>query len=590
MGVGKIYRLVGERMTANQFAKASADEYPPTIRVKSLAAPVSDQKRLGAYYTPENLSRVLTDWAVQQPTDRILEPSFGKCGFLSAAQRRLLELGCPAPRTQIFGCDVDAGAFKFLAEVLGQPIDTKQFLQLDFLDIESGRDWPHQYACVIGNPPYIPFQAIPNERRQEQVRRCKRQGISVSSRASLWAYFLVHATSFISEGGRMAWVLPGAFLQADYAKGIRDYLSCSFGSVLCVLMHQRFFKNEGTEEETVVLLAKGRRPIGIPTEILFADAESLEELSTTIATWDAGNEWEGRILNARPSYLATDQQVVRLFENVVAHPGCHTLGDFVLANIGLVTGANDFFILSNESKARLRLGDDDTVRVLGKFKAARGLTFTIKDHEEFLDTGAKGHMVHVEKLPLQNTALRRYLDSFPISQRTKIGTFKKRATWHAPEDGNIPDAFLPVMNHGGPRLVLNKAKMNCTNTLHRAFFRMKLSSVHQKLLAISLLTSFSQLSAEFVGRRYGSGVLKHEPREIEKIAVLMPLVQAADVNAAFKNINKLLRAGKSIEAMAKADELVLGTLNNWQDLSAAFVQALQDARTLRCTTRYLSGA
>lgn len=576
-------------MTANTLAKASVEERPRTFRVKSLAAPASDQKRLGAFYTPESLSRVLTDWAIQCPTDKILEPSFGKCGFLAAAHRRLLALGCPAPKTQIYGCDVDAAAFVFLSNVLGQLNDTRQFLQLDFLDIESGREWEHKYACVIGNPPYIPFQAISEDRRQEHVDRCKQHGIAVSSRASLWAYFLIHATSFVAEGGRMAWVLPGAFLQADYAKGVRDYLSRSFDGLLCVLMHQRFFKNEGTEEETVVLLAKGRRPTGDLRSILFADAASLEDLSATISKWDSGQEWSGRLLNARPSYLATNQEVIRQFESVSAHLACHVLGDFVLANIGLVTGANEFFVLSDEDNARLHLRDSDTVRVLGKFKAAQGLTFTISDHDKYLSTGARGHLVHSVSLPPQHSALRAYLDSFPPAERDKIGTFKKRRIWHAPEDGNIPDAFLPVMNHSGPRLVLNRAKINCTNTLHRAFFRMKLSTVYQKLLAISLLTSFSQLSAEFVGRRYGSGVLKHEPREIEKIAVLMPLVEDARINEAFKDINKLLRAGQSAPAQAKADELVLGTLDHWQALSAAFTQALDDARTLRRTTRFLSG-
>ena len=64
-------------MAANQLAKICAEqEQPKEIRVKSLATPKSDQKRLGAFYTPENLSRVLTDWAVQHSTDRVLEPSF----------------------------------------------------------------------------------------------------------------------------------------------------------------------------------------------------------------------------------------------------------------------------------------------------------------------------------------------------------------------------------------------------------------------------------------------------------------------------------------------------------------------------------
>lgn len=577
-------------MAANQLAKICAEqEQPKEIRVKSLATPKSDQKRLGAFYTPENLSRVLTDWAVQHSTDRVLEPSFGKCGFLAAAQRRLLELGCVAPKTQIFGCDVDAAAFTFLAETLGQPINTNQFLQKDFLDVKAGQDWPHLFACSIGNPPYIPFQALTEIRRQELVQRCKNEGIRVSTRASLWAHFLLNATSFVAPGGRMAWVLPGAFLQADYAQSVREYLSRAFEGMLCVLMHQRFFKNEGTEEETVILLTRGRRALGEPTDVIFAEAKSLDELAQQIRSWDSG-EKTGQLLNARPAYLSASTTILSYFKRLQGNPLCHALGDFVLANIGLVTGANQFFVLSSQDKEKHGLREADTVRVLGKFKAVKGLCFTVCDHDNYMETGARGHLVHSEKLPRNGSALRRYLDSFSEAERKNIGTFKKRAIWHAPNDENIPDAFLPVMNHHGPRLVLNHAQINCTNTLHRAFFRNPTEVQQQKLIAISLLTSFSQLSAEFVGRRYGSGVLKHEPREIEKISILLPELNSDDVNEHFDLIDKLLRDEQVEAAMKKADELILGAFDDWKVLSDAFISALDDTRTLRRSTRYLAGA
>ncbi len=230
------------------------------IPVKNLALPISERKRLGAFYTPESLSCVLTDWAVRKATDKILEPSFGRCGFLAAARRRLQALGCRDPKRQIFGCDVDKSAFGFLADVLGPPVDAHNFRQEDFLDLKAGFHWSDLFNATVGNPPYIPYQAIREGRRIELAQRAAVMGVPVGGRASLWAHFLIHAVSFVAPGGRMAWVLPGSFLQADYAVSVRDYLSRSFENVLCVLMHQRFFKEEGTEEETVILLARDKCP------------------------------------------------------------------------------------------------------------------------------------------------------------------------------------------------------------------------------------------------------------------------------------------------------------------------------------------
>lgn len=562
------------------------------IPVKRFAIPNSERKRLGAFYTPESLSRILTDWAVRTPNDRVLEPSFGRCGFLAAARRRLEELGCKVPKSQIFGCDVDSGAFHFLVEVLGLPIDTEKFRQDDFLELQPEIHWPHLFEATVGNPPYIPYQAIPEQRRYELARRGVEKSVPVGGRASLWAYFLIHAVSFVAPGGRMAWVLPGAFLQADYAVAVRQFLGRAFEEVFCVLMHQRFFKQEGTEEETVVLLAKGRhdpRARCSPCEISFADASTIDELSKLIERWE-GKQWSGRILDARPSYLATENAVIRMFESVRFQSDCHILGLFLKANIGLVTGANAFFVLSEENRQRLSLDKKDTVPVLSKFHAARGLSFTTDDHSAYLEAGGCGHLVQAKTLPPEGTPLRQYLDTFTEEERAKVKTFKKRSIWHAPDDAKIPDAFLSVMNHNGPRLVLNEARMNCTNTIHRVFFVKPLDDTTKKLLVISLLTSFSQLSAEFVGRRYGSGVLKHEPREAEKISVLLPrTIEAEIVDTAFKEIDDLLRAGNSQEARVYADRLVLHNLLDGEILSSTFNSALSTIRELRRSTRYISG-
>ncbi|OJX71899.1 MAG: hypothetical protein BGO92_04450 [Magnetospirillum sp. 64-120] len=388
----------------------------------------------------------------------------------------------------------------------------------------------------------------------------------------------------------MAWVLPGSFLQADYAVGVRNYLAQSFASVLCVLMHQRFFKEEGTEEETVILLARDKKDDDSTTTIRFIDASSVDELKTIVDNWDSGAS-VGRPLDARPSFFVIEQCVATIFNQICERSDCRSLGDYLTTNIGLVTGANTFFVLSERDRENHGLGEADTQPVLGKFKAAKGASFSMADHASFMEIGGKGHLISTKELPPIGSALRKYLDSFPAEQRENISTFKKRLIWHAPADAKVPDAFLSVMNHDGPRLVLNEARIHCTNTIHRAFFSEGVDNVTRKLLVISLLTSFSQLSAEFVGRRYGSGVLKHEPREAERISILMPKkIDPAAIEKTFTEIDGLLRSGNIVQARAKADRLIIHKIKGGKGISAAFELALHLVRELRRTTRYASGA
>src|SRR5258708_27180660 len=85
----------------------------------------------------------------------------------------------------------------------------------------------------------------------------------------------------------------------------------------------------------------------------------------------------------------------------------------------------------------------------------------------------------------------------------------------------MPDATLTYMNHHGPRIVLLDRSTTCTNTLHRLWFDPK-STVMPELIALSFLTSFSQLSAEREGRFYGGGNLKIQPKRAPRLKFVIP--------------------------------------------------------------------
>ena len=55
------------------------------------------RKLRGAFFTPDAVTRFITDWAIRKVDDRVLEPSAGDAAFLVEAVRRLRELGAKAP-------------------------------------------------------------------------------------------------------------------------------------------------------------------------------------------------------------------------------------------------------------------------------------------------------------------------------------------------------------------------------------------------------------------------------------------------------------------------------------------------------------
>lgn len=540
---------------------------------------LKDRRKLGAFYTPEPLSEILSRWSIQSPTDNVLEPSFGGCGFLLSARARLAELGQPSPKEHIFGCDVDPIAFRYLAEVLEGPVDLKRFLQSDFLAVSQPEGWPTTFEAILANPPYIPYQAIEAARRDELG--AQPMGIaSVGGRASLWAYFIAHAVSFLAPGGRMAWVLPGAFLHADYAQPLRDHLAKSFRRVAAIVMYERIFLEEGTDEETVILLADGHRLAPLRSAIDLIEARSLEHLQERISDWDLGRFVA--VHGVRPAALSLCSDARTLLDDLDARPTSQPLGELASIQIGLVMGANRFFVLRRSELGAAGLEEVDCSHILAKFQAVKGINYTLADHEHHLDADGRGFLAgDAGTAPSQR--LRAYYDTFDEAARAKVGTFRKRATWWRPHDGRVADAFFPVMHHYGPRIVLNPDGCANTNTIHRVYFDQAVTPLQRKLLAVSILSSYAQLSAELVGRRYGSGVLKHEPREAEKIRILMPVVAADQIETAFFEIDRALRENDRDLATRLADQLVYSEsgVDDPSSCSNTLVTALAAVRSRR---------
>jgi hypothetical protein len=75
------------------------------------------------------------------------------------------------------------------------------------------------------------------------------------------------------------------------------------------------------------------------------------------------------------------------------------------------------------------------------------------------------------------------------------------------------------MNHHCMRMVANKASLNILNSHYGFSFVKGRKTLGSQLLPIAGLNSLSLLGAELEGRAFGGGLLKLEPRDVEKILV-----------------------------------------------------------------------
>ncbi len=396
---------------------------------------------------------------------------------------------------------------------------------------------------MVGNPPYISHHNCSAEQKAMARSISAASQYGVARTASLWAYFVVHSLSFLKIGGRLGFVLPVAFISSDYAAHIRRVVCQRFSRVVVIALRSRVFA--GTDERCVIVAASdfGGVPAG---DIELHDADTVDELRDILNR-----------ISANPFVTGAARKRPACFVDLESNAYCRRLGDLARLRIGLVTGANAYFVVGHETAKRFELLTD-VVPIVTKLRAADGLAFGIREHREHLLKGDKCLLVlPSDGMRISASPVRRYLARIPRALRRHNRTFRKRDPWYIAGDDLVPDAFLSYMHQDGPRYAINTLRANCTNAIHRVYFRDHVFKSTHKLVAVSLLSSFSELAAEYEGRTYGGGVLKHELREAARISVLIPPVRSRRIDDAFHFLSGLRRCGNVTEARAFADRFLL---------------------------------
>lgn len=517
----------------------------------------AERKALGAYYTPDNLSQLLTDWAIRLPTEKVLEPSFGGCGFLEASVNTLETLGCEQPNEQLYGADIDKKAFDFLSDKLGVISNIKDhFVCKDFIKTTIADFDNAQFDVVIGNPPYVSMHNM-SEGQRKSCRDVLKNSIysprSIGTNASLWAFFLLHTLSFLKNGARLAWVLPSSLLHANYSEAVMTIYRKHFESLKVIKLNQRFFQALGVDEISVILLAEGYsdKPIR-DTNIQYHVAENLEALKKKM---EKESELEAKY-SGNYKYSLLPPTTVSYMHQLASCESTLNLGEFSKVIIGMVTGDNNTFVLSEDEVNKLDLDGTVLRPVIGRFSQLKGLIHNHSRHAKIVAGGEKCLLVCPENLHLKPSSIRDYLATVDKVKRKTNRTFAKRVNWYYPDDERYPDAFLSYMLDKGPRLVISSGKVNCTNSIHRVFFTNRMNYAQKKAVAASLLSSYSQLSSELVGRSYGSGVLKLEPTAAKNVSIFTSERVLEGLSNETSKIDSLLVRGNLAEAQKVVDKVI----------------------------------
>ena len=503
--------------------------------VISTAAPSRDeQKARGAFYTPPELTHFLAHWAIRSARERVLEPSCGDGAFLGSIGERFAELGADDLLDRLVGVEREADE----ADKARMLAEGARILTADFFDVDPS-SLPAVDA-VIGNPPYIRYHGFVGEDRRKGLARARGHGVELTRLASSWAHFVVHSVGFLRPEGRLALVLPAELLHADYGQPVRDLLMAHFGSVVIVAFDRMVFAD--AQVDAVLLLAsnddqRGLRVVRLLDERSLATVDLDAHRSRARATPPA--RWSGSV----------DFEAGAIYEEALESGVSEPLGSIASVDIGYVSGANAFFVLSREDAASRMLPASVLTPTIRRPADVPGLVAGDEHTRLLLDLAGKPKP--------RNKHLLAYLAEGQAAGIADHYKCRTRRPWYAvPIPHSQPQAFLPYMNHHGPRLIVNDSRARSSNLLHGVTLRPSAPPV--RALAVAMCSSLTLLSAEIEGRAYGGGVLKLETKEAERVQVPLLSGQLAEgLTAEFDRVNALRAAG-DLEAAASLVDDILG--------------------------------
>lgn len=462
-------------------------------------------KRRGAFFTPPEIADFLTEWAVRTPNDRVLEPSCGEAVFLISAVRRLQALGAAPTERQLHGIDIHEDSVRQAEEELAQVGASGSLEAADFFDLRPD----HLYDVVLGNPPYIRYQSFTGKARAKALEAALAQGVRLTGLASSWAAFVVHAASFLKPEGRLALVLPAELLTVSYAAPVRRFLLNRFANVQLVLFEERIFP--GVLEEVVLLLAEGAGPT---EECELCQTVNLEALCDPVRTkWSptrAEEKWTPALLSPEATQAYTDK---------ISHGSFSTLLDWGETTLGMVSGNNRYFALSGAQVEENGLEPSDLLRISPPgSRHLRDFALTDASWQKLLESGSRCFLFD-PRVDAPSETARKYIAAGEEQGIHKAYKCRVRTPWWKVPRVGVPDLFLTYMNHDAPRLVANRARVAYLNSVHGVMLKSELRQFGRDLLPLAMLNSVTLLGAELVGRAYGGGLLKLEPKEADRLPV-----------------------------------------------------------------------
>ncbi|MEO6724869.1 MAG: N-6 DNA methylase [Blastocatellia bacterium] len=473
----------------------------------------------GQFWTPDWIAEAMVEYALAGGSRKLFDPAVGAGAFFRAAKAVSKERGVTL---SLAGAEIDQTA---LAQAEQQGLSASDLAQVRIADFVLDPP-PSRLTAIVANPPYIRHHRI-SAAIKEKLKRLGKEitGKMLDGRAGLHIYFLIRALDLLNEDGRLAFIMPADTCEGIFAGDLWKWVARNF----CL--------------DAVVTFASGASPFPQvdtnPLIFLIRKAKPQETLlwvrcheagSNQLRSWIASDFGSTSQTTFSVAIRQLDEAIATGLsrgpnETVVGGP---ILGDFAKVLRGVATGANEYFFLTKQQAEQFHISPKFLIPAIGRTRDVPDDEITPAILNLLAEQGRPTWLLSLNGKPVEQypQAIQSYLqegEELGLPQRPLIS---QRRPWYKMESRVTPPILFAYLGRRNSRFIRNHAGVVPLTCFLCVYPHRGEQDYVQRLWSV-LNHPETIANLPLIGKSYGSGAVKVEPRALERLPLPEHLVAEA---------------------------------------------------------------
>ena len=263
-------------------------------RIFERLIPYEERHNLGQYFTNPDVVDLILRFCLKHEDDKVLDPACGAGTFLVRAYKHKQMMNQLLSHNEILNSLWGVDIAKFPAHLttinlaisnLSVDENYPNVINDNFFNLKVGpkgfdpENWrkrraqtlgkeereifiPRWFDAIVGNPPYTRQEEIPEIGidKDKLIKNAlffgNKKIANISKRAGIYAYFFIHGTKFLKDGGYFGFIVSNSWFDVDYGKGLQEFFLKNYKIIVIIESKVERWFEEADINTCIVILQK----------------------------------------------------------------------------------------------------------------------------------------------------------------------------------------------------------------------------------------------------------------------------------------------------------------------------------------------